>query len=101
MAERGDACYRLGRDETSRNIRNRAAKSSGAEPHRANLSRTDARRRPALSACGCDVKPARARNAGQQIFHLVGKDAPIAQDEVLVPIGNVGNIEQGHVRLLR
>ena len=46
------------------------------------------------------MQPARARHARQQIFHLVGEDSPVAQDEVLVPVGHVRDVEQRHVRLL-
>ena len=47
-----------------------------------------------------EVEAARTRDAGQQVFHLVGQDAAIAQDEVLVPVGHLGHIQQWHVCLL-
>jgi KUP system potassium uptake protein len=46
------------------------------------------------------MQAAGARNAGKQVFHLVGQDAPVAQDEVLVAIGDVRHVEQRHARLL-
>ncbi len=46
------------------------------------------------------MQPARARHAREQVLHLVGKDAPVAQDEVLVAVGHVRHVEQRHVRLL-
>ena len=37
---------------------------------------------------------------GHQELHLVGKDAPIAQNEILPQAGHIGGVQQRHVRLL-
>ena len=46
------------------------------------------------------MQAAGARHAGEQELHLVGQDAPAAQDHVLVQAGHVGQVEQAHVGLL-
>ncbi len=37
---------------------------------------------------------------GHQELHLIGKNTPIAQDEILPEVGDIGSVQQGHVGLL-
>ena len=44
------------------------------------------------------VEPAVLGDARHQVFHLILKNAAVLQDQVLVPIGHVGRVDQRHVR---
>src|SRR3984893_2172006 len=47
------------------------------------------------------IEPAALGHPCEQVFHLIGEDASIAQDEMLMTVRHVGYVEQWHARLLQ
>ena len=54
-----------------------------------------------MSQCILAMQPAMPRHASHQIFHLIGENVAILQNEMFVAIRRVGNIKQFHARLFR
>ena len=47
------------------------------------------------------MQPTMTRHARHQIFHLIGQDVAILQNEMFMAIRGIGNIKQFHPRLFR